>query len=125
MKPDLRELLDRYSEDFSDFEGIDLQDVNQAGIDGEERPLHLAARHGLIDDMRILLREGADVDARGDLGLTPLHNAAMKGHIAAVQLLLEHGADVDAKDENGSGASDWGRRHPAVLKMLASKRGTG
>jgi uncharacterized protein len=122
MKPDLRELLDRYSEDFTDFEGIHLEDVNQAGIDGEERPLHLAARHGLIDDMKILLREGADIEARGDLGLTPLLNAAMKGHVAAVQLLLEHGANIDAKDENGSGVAVWGRRHPAVLKILASKK---
>jgi hypothetical protein len=118
MSADLGELLDRYSEDYTDFTGIYLEHANQAGIGGEERPLHMAASDGLIDDIRILLREGADINAAGDIGLTALHFAAMKGHAAAVELLLERGADPTIQDEFGSDALSWARKHPEVSKVL-------
>jgi hypothetical protein len=120
MRPDLGELLDRYSEEFADFAGIYLEHANQAGIGGEDRPLHTAAYAGLTDDIRILLREGADIHAAGSIGLTPLHCAAMKGHVAAVELLLQSGADPAATDEVGDPALMWARNlgHPEVVRIL-------
>jgi ankyrin repeat protein len=70
--------------------------------------------------MKILLREGADIHAAGDCGLTPLHYAAMKGHIEAAMLLLDHGARKDIRDMDGALPIDWARnlKHPAVVQLL-------
>ncbi|CAG5096951.1 Similar to ANK3: Ankyrin-3 (Homo sapiens) [Cotesia congregata] len=56
--------------------------------------LHLAARNGNKATLEILLKEGADVQARNEDGETPLHIAVTKGNIEAVELLVQHGADV-------------------------------
>ncbi|KAH0563806.1 putative ankyrin repeat protein RF_0381 [Cotesia glomerata] len=56
--------------------------------------LHLAARNGNKATLEILLKEGADVQARNEDGETPLHIAITKGNTEAVELLVQHGADV-------------------------------
>ena len=38
--------------------------------------LHYAARHNMLDIMKVLVEHGADVDISGNEGLTPLHYAA-------------------------------------------------
>ena len=45
-----------------------------------------------------LLRQGADIEARGQDGATPLMMAAESGQPAIVKLLLERGADIEATD---------------------------
>jgi ankyrin repeat protein len=55
----------------------------------------MAARTGAIDAMTVLLKGGADVNARETLrGTTALMWAAAQSHPAAVQLLVDGGADV-------------------------------
>ncbi|HXI50745.1 MAG TPA: ankyrin repeat domain-containing protein [Candidatus Saccharimonadales bacterium] len=57
---------------------------------------HAAARLGLIDKLRELLRADAElVRARGGDGQTPLHFAST---IEIADLLLDHGADIDVRD---------------------------
>lgn len=51
--------------------------------------------------MKMLLDQGADVDARNKIGRTALHRAASRGDEKAVRLLLKHGADVKVKDKKG------------------------
>ena len=58
----------------------------------------------LPDVVRLLLKHGADVNARTNYGSTPLHAAAAKGRVEVVQVLLEHGAIVGAKDNGGETA---------------------
>jgi len=54
------------------------------------------------DYIRILISEGADVNARGSFGLTPLMRAALDSKSPEiVTLLIEAGADVNAKDDDG------------------------
>jgi ankyrin repeat protein len=60
--------------------------------DNSERSLAVA---------RLLLKCGADVNARAEFDATPLHWAAGWGHEALVDLLLAHGADVNAKEIGG------------------------
>ncbi len=61
-------------------------------------PLVEAARYGDADLVMILLRKGADPNARQvSLGTTPLHSMAARGEEEAVRLLLENGADPNAR----------------------------
>lgn len=47
------------------------------------------------DIIRILLRNGAQVDARAREQQTPLHIASRLGNVDIAMLLLQHGAKVD------------------------------
>ncbi|XP_074113519.1 uncharacterized protein LOC141536705 isoform X1 [Cotesia typhae] len=58
--------------------------------------LHLAARNENKATLEILLKEGADVQARNENGETSLHIAITRGNTEAVDLLIQHGADVHA-----------------------------
>lgn len=57
--------------------------------------LHLAAFHGHVHVMDILLKAGADIHARNIVGETPLLVATSKRHVHAVEWLLDRGADAN------------------------------
>jgi ankyrin repeat protein len=62
-------------------------------------PLFEAAWYGYEKVARLLLDDGANVNARGEFGgQTSLHFAARKGFQEVVRLLLDHGADVNVCD---------------------------
>ena len=73
-------------------------------------PLIIASHNGHLNSVKILLRYGADIEARGTLkigdevseGCTPLWGAAAADHLAVVKLLLQLNADVDSKTSTGS-----------------------
>ena len=66
--------------------------------------IHLAARNGHLDIVRLLLEAGADKDAARQNGSTALHTAAWNGHLDVVRFLLEAGADKDAAAQSGGTA---------------------
>ncbi|KAF8473022.1 hypothetical protein DFH94DRAFT_765373 [Russula ochroleuca] len=49
----------------------------------------------------MLLKHGANVDAKDDKGRTPLHGAVVHGLDGLVCVLLEHGANAGAEDNEG------------------------
>lgn len=53
--------------------------------------VHLAAFHGYIDSLRILLEGGAEPNAVDEEGETPLHTACTGGSIQCATILLEYG----------------------------------
>ena len=65
-------------------------------------PLIIAARNGHLNSVKILLRYGADIEARGSVniedqvieGSTPLWATAATGHLDVVKLLIEQNAEV-------------------------------
>ena len=77
--------------------GARFDDVDNEG----NAPLHQAARHGLTETVRLLLKFSVQADRVNDDGNTPLHLAAFKGHAEAVDLLLKAGAKVNRPDGDG------------------------
>jgi hypothetical protein len=75
--------------------------------------LHLAARMGNEDLVRLLLSHGVKIDARDNRGETPLILVCdfgwywgSRGRPDIVRLLLENGADARARDSNGNSSLD-------------------
>ena len=66
--------------------------------------LFSAAEKGCIDLVKLLLSEGASLEARDRLGAKPLARAASAGEIEIVTLFLDKGAPLDARDLDGSTA---------------------
>ncbi len=56
-------------------------------------PLHHAAAAGRLDLVKILVKEGADVNAHSDRFGSPLHYAVASGNADLVKWLLDHKAD--------------------------------
>jgi ankyrin repeat protein len=88
-------------------------DVNARGFSDGETPLHVASRMGFVEVARILLKHGADIEARDRNDWSPLERATTKGHVEVTRVLLEHGANVSAQDK--------GRRTPLYLASVHGK----
>lgn len=69
-------------------------------------PLLRATWKGQVDEVRKLLKEGADVNQIIDLGFTPLIVACLLGHLDVIKVLLDAGADPN-------GVS--GMTHPTII----------
>jgi ankyrin repeat protein len=69
---------------------------------GGMTPLLYAARDGRLEEARLLVAAGADIELAEANGIRPLLMALLNNQLAVATLLLEHGADVDADDF-------WGR----------------
>ncbi|MBA3596564.1 MAG: ankyrin repeat domain-containing protein [Methylibium sp.] len=77
-------------------------DVNRPGW----TPLHYAAAGDSLPALRLLLAEGAAVDARAPNGRTPLMMAALYADERLVETLLAAGADLGARERDGATAAD-------------------
>lgn len=63
--------------------------------------LMIAAETGDVDDMRILLKAGVDIESKDHDGRTALVIAAQKGNTTAMEVLLKAGANIETKDKDG------------------------
>ena len=120
VSKELQELFTRYEEMFSDFSGVHITNVNQVGMGGEDNILHLAAYHSGTADVELLLKSGANVNAKGDLGRTAIHFAAENGKINNVNILLHYGANFNIKDEFGETPLDLAKKnnYDEIAKVL-------
>jgi pectate lyase len=87
--------------------------------------LHQAAHDGDIQQVKLLLSGGADVNERDKDGLggTPLHKAGEQGHRVVAELLIANGADVNARDKDGITPLHYaaGQGHMTVAELLIAK----
>jgi ankyrin repeat protein len=78
------------------------QMLDTADPESRHRALALAAQHGHVEIVRLLLDAGEDPSRYNPDGnhshSTPLHQAVLAGHGAVVRLLVERGARLDIKD---------------------------
>ena len=71
--------------------------VDVRGGSQNETPLLYASSMGSIEMATILLKHGADINARDEDNQTCLHTAAYYNHVAVVKLFLENNADIKAR----------------------------
>jgi hypothetical protein len=83
--------------------------------------LHLAAEHGHLDCVKLLLQRGSDVRKRDRTNkATALHEAAAGGHLEIAKLLLAAGADIDGTgDAHQLGVIGWATCFKQVRTALA------
>ena len=98
-----------------------------ASAEDRHRALALAAQHGQVEIVRLLLDAGEDPDRYNLKGnhahSTPLHQAALAGHEAVVRLFVERGARLDIRDTLWEGTplgwAVYGKR-PEIASFLSA-----
>jgi ankyrin repeat protein len=100
--------------------------ANHGADRGQPTPLMLAALNGPAAMVDLLVRSGADVNARAGVS-TPLTEAVRKGDPEVLHVLLEAGADPDARTIDGTPpvcyARTHGYRQAEQLLLAAGARG--
>ena len=81
--------------------------------------INSAAASGRADLVKLVLRAGADPNARQQMGYTALHAAAAHDNVEMAQALLDAGADPSLKSDDGQSAGE--KAGPAVAAMLEGR----
>lgn len=80
-----------------------LKSYKQANLEAAtsvgRTPLFLAAQHGRIDTLKLLLDTGADVNCKECEGANALFLPALESRMEIVRLLIDHGADVNSQEK--------------------------
>jgi len=101
--------------------GVDVDEGDDSWP--EMTSLHYAAGEGHTKVVELLIANGADVNAKDEVGWTPLHLAAYWGGKDIVELLIATGADVNAKDKHGETPLDFAHGVVATLLRHGAKTG--
>ena len=98
-------------------------DVNAKDDALEWTPLFMAAGKGHKEIVELLLANGAEVNAKGDGGVTPLHIAPLGSHKEVAELLIAKGADVNAKKDDGETPLHYAAfvSHKEIVELLIAK----
>ena len=95
--------------------GASLDVINRRGV------LVMVAERGHIEVVRLLLDEGADIDAAmADGQVTVLMSAAKAGHVEVVRLLLARGINLGADEPSRCRVLRWAaqQKNTDVLALL-------
>ncbi|KAG2868717.1 hypothetical protein PC113_g799 [Phytophthora cactorum] len=100
---------------------MDTEIVNH--IDpNNDAPLHVAACHGDLACLQLLLHHGADICVVEEFGRTPLHCAVANGNLDCVAYLLDVGGDsvLNSGDHDGDTALHYAALsgYEAIVKLL-------
>lgn len=78
--------------------------LHSVDCDGDT-PLHVLIWRGDTSGARLIIENGANLNAIGDMGETPLHVAIRKENLSIVRTLIRAGARTDIVSEFGQSAS--------------------
>jgi ankyrin repeat protein len=76
-------------------------DINSSGLE-QRTALHWAVYENKTEIAKILLKHGANVEAKTNKNRTPLHIACILGQAEISLILLQTGASVDAQDKDNN-----------------------
>ena len=79
-----------------------LNPVSAGAADKPTKSLHQAVIDSDIEQVRLNISAGANVNAKDAMGYTPLFYAAQNGREDVADLLISAGADVNVKDRTGN-----------------------
>ena len=65
------------------------------------RPIHVAARDGIVEAVRSLLKHGVSPNIGDENGDTPIHRAAFSRNQEMIEILIDHGADLTSLNDAG------------------------
>lgn len=93
--------------------------IDASAADGSTA-LHVAAKHGHANVLRLLLDAGADALCADAELRTALHHVASAGHGLCVKALLDAGADPEGRDGEGKTPLQLAEagRHMGCLRMM-------
>ena len=86
-----------------------------------------AASDDDLDEVKYLLRQGADVNETDAYGNTPLSRAASRGHLEVMRVLIENGANINSRNKLGSTPlmmalfSPYSPARALIIRMLLDK----
>ncbi|MDI6812191.1 MAG: ankyrin repeat domain-containing protein [Desulfitobacteriaceae bacterium] len=95
---------------------------NEEEAAGDKPLLMVAAAAGRTDNVRLLLDNGADINARDQEGRTALMWAAKAGKKDTVKFLLEGGADADAVDHEGNRALEHAKSEDIMNLLFRAEK---
>lgn len=89
---------------------------------GAETELHAAAWAGSLEEVRCLIKKGANANCVDSAGETPLHGAAAWGHAETVHLMLTLGANPNVAEAAGLTPLHWAASHGNIetVKVFVS-----
>lgn len=92
-------------------------------VKDKTRSIHSAIEKGMLDEIKTMLQQGADVNQPDEDGTTPIQVAAKAGDLDIFSHLLNAGAAVDTPDNKGRTALTEAskRGHADIVRMLLDK----
>lgn len=99
--------------------------VNQTDKDKDKNtPLHLAAKGGHLDIVKLLVSNKAKIDLQNHRDITPLLYACQSDSVQTVEYLLAQGAKMQARSHLGNGPLHYAAKAGAlnVLKFLIENK---
>ena len=91
-----------WASEYGNLEAAKLLIENGADVNAKDKYGDTALiEAGHLEVVKLLIENGADVNAKNEDGKTALMRASREGHLEVVKYLIENGADVNAKSNNG------------------------
>ena len=98
---------------------LEVKESGDVSVPGGETPLHYAAYSRNPENVDVLLKAGANVNAQEGQKRTVLHFAVRKQLNDIITLLLDAGADASIKDKRGKTPFDYAKGDPEWIANIA------